>query len=357
MADAQLEFATEEEVQMCFQELASMGKSIRMMVTGRIRQGKSKLVNTLMGKKVAKEGAGPRSVTHNIESFTQDVNGVQVTVIDTPGFSDLKKSDHITVSEIEKEIGKEPIDLILFCVKMDGTLQSDDCRIMRNLTRVCGQSIWKNAVFVLTCANNVKVDQTTFAKTQGEWEEMLHEYAHGKGGVQVDIAQQIPVVVAGDEEESLPGYKSWFAPFWVRAFDRTKDSAKPAYLNSTMGLNTIVSRKESLKSSLNIIGHRQIPPSVLLDGVNQASKEINWKAPEKEAKKYTHATGATPHLPTPAPDTGVTPHLPTPAPDTGVTPHLFIPDRITWLELLEKLIKAIVRFYGPAIENQSLETC
>ena len=245
MADAQLEFATKEEAQIRFQELASKGKSIRMMVTGRIRQGKSKLVNSLIGKKVATEGPGPRSVTHKINCFKEKINGVQVTVIDTPGFSDLKKSDRITVSEMKEEIGKEPIDLILFCVKMDGALQRDDYRIMRNLTRVFGQTIWTHAVFVLTCANNVKVDPSTFSKTQGEWEEELHEYARTKGGVQADIAEQIPVVVAGDEEESLPGYESWFAQFWATAFDQTKDTAKPAYLTLTLGLNKIESCNES----------------------------------------------------------------------------------------------------------------
>ena len=280
------------------------------MVTGRIRQGKSKLVNSLIGKRVAKEGAGPRSVTHNIESFTQDINGVQVTLVDTPGFSDLNKSDDNIVSEIGKEVGDEPIDLILFCVRMDGALQRDDYRIMRILTRVFGQSIWKHTVFVLTFANNVKADSATFAHTQAEWDEMLREYAHGKGGVQVDIAEQIPVVVAGDEEESLPGYESWFAQFWATAFIRTKDSAKPAYLTLTLGLNMVNnnSRSESLQSSLNenVLGHRQIPPLKLLEGVNQACEKISRKGLRKRAQKYHPDAGAAPHLPTPPSNPGAT---------------------------------------------------
>ena len=229
--------------------MASQGKSIRMMVTGRIRQGKSKLVNSLIGKKVAKEGVGPRSVTHNIESFTVDINGVQVTLVDTPGFRDLNKSDDNIVSEIGQEIGDEPIDLILFCVRMDGALQRDDYRIMRILTRVFGQSIWKHTVFVLTFANNVKADPATFSHTQTEWDEMLREYAHGKGGVEVDIAEQIPVVVAGDEEESLPGYESWFAQFWVTAHNRIR---KNGYLALTGKLNRLASGDEkSSKDAVN----------------------------------------------------------------------------------------------------------
>ena len=114
---------------------------------------------------------------------------------------------------------------------------------------------------MLTFANNVKVDLDTFTQTLAEWDEMLREYAHSKGGVRADIAEQIPVVVAGDEEESLPSYESWFAQFWTTAFIRTK--AKPAYLTLTLGLNmrNNNSRSESLKNSLHgVLGHRQIPP-------------------------------------------------------------------------------------------------
>ena len=265
----------------CSQELASQGKSIRMMVTGRIRQGKSKLVNSLIGEKRAKEEPGPDSVTHNTESFeVEDIRGVQVTLFDTPGFSDLNKPDNSIVSEIGQKIGDEPIDLILFCVRMDGAMEKDDYRIMRNLTHVFGQSIWEHAVFVLTCANNVKVDSSTFAQTRAKWGKVLHKYARTKGGVQADIAEQIPVVVAGNEEESLPGYKSWFAHFWTTAFIRIQDSAKNAYLTLTSGLNmctNIDSRSESLESSFDAstLGSHQIPPMVLLDSVCTVCDEMS----------------------------------------------------------------------------------
>ena len=111
------EFATDEEAQLCIQELVSKGKRFRIMVTGRVGQGKSTLVNNLFGKEVATEGDGPRSVTHGIQSFTEYIRGVKVTLIDTPGFNDPKWSDLHTVTEIGK-VGS--IDLILFCVRMDG---------------------------------------------------------------------------------------------------------------------------------------------------------------------------------------------------------------------------------------------
>ena len=308
------------------------------MVTGRIRQGKSKLVNSLIGKVAAKEGVGPRSVTHNIESFTQDIQGVQVTLVDTPGFSDLNKSDDNIVSEIGKEIGDEPIDLILFCVRMDGALERDEYRIMRILTRVFGQSIWEHAVFVLTFANNVKADLDTFTQTLEEWDEMLHEYAHSKGGVQADIAEQIPVVVAGDEEESLPGYESWFAQFWATAFIRTKDTAKPAYLTLTLGLNmrNNNSRSESLESSLHsVLGHQQIPPAKLLEGVNQACEKISRKGLRKKAQNHHTDTGATFHHRTPPSNAGGTGFKPKQTEDTERSNQ-------HWWQILWEVLKAIL---------------
>ena len=238
---------------MHLQEMASQGESIRMMVTGRIYQGKSKLVNSLFGTKVAKERSGPHSVTHDIKSHTKVVRGVQVTLIDTPGFSHPRIPDRHILSEMDKQ---EHIDLILFCVRIDAALEKANYRIMRNLTRLFGKPIWEYTVFVLTFANKVNPD--TFAQTIAVWEKELHEKVHTEGGVQADIARQIPVVVAGNEEESLPGYKSWFDLFWVTAFDRTKD--KPAYLRSMWELDSFSNLlfSESGESSSSISSSRCI---------------------------------------------------------------------------------------------------
>ena len=218
-----------EEAQLYFQELASKGRSIRILVTGQIQQGKSKLVNSLIGKRMAKEGdevPGPHSMTHNIESYTEKINGVQVTLVDMPGFSNLNGSDQNINFEIGHNISEEPIDLILFCVRMDRQLERKDYEMMQNLTQMFGQSVWEHTVFVLTFANKLKGNPTKFAQKQAEWNKMLHKYAHLEGGISADRVEQIPVLVAGNEEENLPGYGSWFSQFWVTAFKCTKDNSK-----------------------------------------------------------------------------------------------------------------------------------
>ena len=295
------------------------GKSIKILVTGQVGQGKSKLVNTLIGKVVAKEGVGPRSVTRNIESFTEDINGVQVTIVDTPGLSDLHKSDQETITSIANEIDEEPIHLILFCVRMDRRMEKDDYRIMRKLTWMFEQSIWEHVVFVLTFAN--KIDQNTFAKTQVEWEEDLRKYAHTKGEVPTNIAKQIPVVVAGNEEKSLPGYESWLAQFWEIAYKQTKYNTRSAYFSLTLRRNNIDfsnSCDESLESLMNI-GHCQMSTSPLSEVMSQKRPKRLPSATPPHPTPAPH-NGATPPHPTPAPHNGATPPHPTPAPHNGATP-------------------------------------
>jgi len=359
--------ATKEEAQLYFQELRSQGKSIRILVTGQVGQGKSKLVNSFIGEPQAEERFGSRSATQNVEKFTKNIGGVEVTLIDTPGFSDPRKTDRDIIGEISKE--SDEIDLVLFCVRMDRRMQKADYRIMRKLTRAFGKAIWHNVLFVLTFAN--KVDAAIFARTRAEWEDDLREIARTKGEVPADIVQKIPVIVAGNEEESLPGCESWFTEFWLRAFTRTKDNARAAYLTLTLGLNKLDLQDsdddDSLENSLEIgvFGRREVSLQMVEEHVGRACEEIKMNRVQCDAKPKTRRrhvnphssrrpqqkditnpdTGATRYRPTLVPDTGATRHRPTPVPDTGATP---CPPNteMSCLRVLKAVLRALRSFFS-----------
>ena len=406
------ECSTREEAQLYFQELASQGKSLSIVVTGQGGQGKSKLVNSLIDKPLAKVNDGPHSVTQNVERYKENIDGVDLTMIDTPGFSDPSKTDRDIIGEILKE--SNGIDLVLFCVRMDRRMQKADYRIMRKLTRTFGKSIWEHALFVLTFAN--KVDPTKFTSIRAEWDELLREYAHTKGEVPADIVQEIPVVVAGNEEASLPGCESWFADFWVKTFLRTKDSAKPAYLSLTLELNKL-DLEDSDDDDDSLVGMSLSQSQIVEKNVRRASEENKYNQlqttqcgskPRPSRRKratsrrsystpdpvtgcplpdpktgitphrLTHRgesfhcpklvtdsgskhcqshttpvpdTGATRHQSTPTPDTGAIPLLPTPTPDTRATPDTgAIPRPGFWSRVLEKVIRAL-KFFKRAFKK------
>ena len=116
-----------------------------------------------------------------LTSLTTDVNmyglckgDVQFCVIDMPGLQDRAKADKKTLSNIKEQISrtsKSAIDLVIHCIDMthkriDSSNESAIC----HLTECFGESIWKNAVFVLTFANNV-TPPLSYEGTETVWFE------------------------------------------------------------------------------------------------------------------------------------------------------------------------------------------
>ena len=60
--------------------------SLGLVVVGEAGQGKSSLINGLLGKEVAKEGDDLDPETQKLEKYSYEENGVAVSLWDSPGF-------------------------------------------------------------------------------------------------------------------------------------------------------------------------------------------------------------------------------------------------------------------------------
>lgn len=129
--------------------------SCTIMVLGKTGVGKSATINSIFDE--VKFGTDAfQHGTKKVQDVVGTVQGIKVRVIDTPGllpsWADQRKNEKILHS-VKRFIQKSPPDIVLYLDRLD--MQSrdfGDMPLLRTITDIFGQSIWFNAIVVLTHA-------------------------------------------------------------------------------------------------------------------------------------------------------------------------------------------------------------
>ena len=109
--------------------------NLELVVVGEAGQGKSSLINGLLGKEVAKEGKLDPE-TQTVKKYVYEENGVTVALWDTPGFGvDTDEKEEETLQAIKTECAGQ-VDLLLYCIRMDNAHwpKKDDIYTIRKMT-------------------------------------------------------------------------------------------------------------------------------------------------------------------------------------------------------------------------------
>ena len=132
-----------------------------MLVTAGIPgAGRSTLINNLLGlkgEKAAKTKFSLVSVTKSVDYYEEEVHGITVRIIDTPGLD----AKDLSSKEVEEELATLSVltdgkaDLLLYCMKMTDRSDVRDERIVMKLTKTFGKEIWKHTILVLTFGDAV----------------------------------------------------------------------------------------------------------------------------------------------------------------------------------------------------------
>ena len=229
----------------------SGSQSLTILLTGKIGSGKSAIVNGLVGTMVSKEGEMLTSSTPDVSMYGLCKGGVQFCVVDTPGLQDRAVTDKKTLSRIKEQISHTCksviIDLVIYCIDMTRQrIDSSDELAVSHLTKCFGESIWKNAIFVLTFANNASPPLSYEGKEADWFEERIGQFEQGlhdvltAAKVSEKISKTVPVVPAGywkptarlPDPWKLSDRHDWFNCFWLACALRMEQGASAALFKS-----------------------------------------------------------------------------------------------------------------------------
>eukprot|EP01133_Synstelium_polycarpum_P012117 gene12117-14175_t len=156
---AGIEKETTEELQEMLAVLKGVQNECNVLLLGRTGVGKSSTLNTVFGIDIPVHSS--ESCTQEPFTYSRNVNGFKLNIIDTPGFLDSQGDavDAANMLKIQRYLSGKTIHCVLFVEKFTETRFDGAHQLVINqFTEKLGPQLWRNAAVVLTYANSVLPD-------------------------------------------------------------------------------------------------------------------------------------------------------------------------------------------------------
>lgn len=182
---------------------------LQILVCGQTGIGKSSLVNSILRRELCKVGdPGKRAEggefapeTTQVTASEGNLNGIIVTIWDSPGLQDGCNKDDVYLKEIYEKCSN--VDLVLYCVDMTTTRwTSSEETTLKLMSEKFPSSFWSKCLLILTKANMVRVPVECKNDKRGYHERIFRRFSHQfrkklVNSIPQDIVDKIPVVAAG----------------------------------------------------------------------------------------------------------------------------------------------------------------
>ncbi|EGG23810.1 GTP-binding protein [Cavenderia fasciculata] len=150
-----IEKETTEELQEMLAVLKGVQNECNVLLLGRTGVGKSSTLNTVFGIDIPVHSS--ESCTQEPFTYSRNVNGFKLNIIDTPGFLDSQgdEVDSANMLKIQRYLSGKTIHCVLFVEKFTETRFDGAHQLVINqFTEKLGPQLWRNAAVVLTYANS-----------------------------------------------------------------------------------------------------------------------------------------------------------------------------------------------------------
>jgi len=202
---------------------ARQDQKFTFLLVGRTGVGKSSTVNSLMGKTVAVVG-DYEPCTMDIKKYDNELNGINFTIIDTPGLcDDLEEvgNDYEYLERMRSDVSQ--VDSMWFVSRLDETrVTNDEKRGIKLISEAFGSKFWGQAVIIFTFAGAKNASDYPIA-LEKRTELIRKEIAKYTG---IGIANNVPSVAVDNKSEITPDGEKWLGELYTQIYARI--SAKGA---------------------------------------------------------------------------------------------------------------------------------
>ena len=182
-----------------------------ILVIGETGSGKSNLINSLLGRDVARVGHTMQSETSELIIYDPVIEGVGLNVYDTPGMDHSTNDDRdfANLRMMQDMLAREKIHLVIYCFRMTET------RMRRGLIHAVREYRkiglpWQHTIMALTFADCVPNFDTRLPAV----EEMLREEILTKAAVKPEVVKGVRICPTTEYlDQLLPNGEQWFPAF------------------------------------------------------------------------------------------------------------------------------------------------